>query len=161
MRHRNATPRTDREEYDRERALAVLARMRRENLPLNAAAKLDDFDPATVRRYVGSALKRKGGSYRASLYDRLPRALNFLSPTGTRPITVRDSRTASRIGEYMNAVRAYVYSGDTSSLADFEGRSFRSGGVTRRFVTDTKSLDQLADAGGLAIEGLYRAVQGG
>lgn len=163
MSRRNAVPRNESEALDRERALAVVARMRRENTSLGPAAKVEEVDPSIVLLYAGSAFKKKRprGRYRAKPYDRIPRTLNFLTSKGSQALTVRDSRTASRIGEYMNAVRKYLHSGDTSILADFEGRSFRSGGVTHRFITDTRTLDQFADAGGLAIEGLYRAVRGG
>lgn len=159
----NAIPRTEREAHARDRALAAVARMRRDNLSLRAAAKTEGTDPATVRRYAGSALKqaRRGARFRVTAYDRIARTLNLLTPQGTRAVTVRDSRTASRIAEYMNAIRTYVNTGDPSVLARFRGKSFRAGGVIHSFVTDPRTLDKLADAGVLAIEGLYRASNGG
>jgi hypothetical protein len=83
-----------------------------------------------------------------------------VTPKGTVPVTVRDSRTASRIGEYMNAVRIYVNTGVPSALDRFEGKTFQAGGKTYTFITDPTTLDRLADAGTLAIEGLYQAVDG-
>ncbi len=161
MNRRNAIPHTEREGQARERALATLALMRREKLSLTAAAKAEHTRPRTVQRYVGSALrqKRAGERYRPTTHDRIPRALQIVTPRGTRPVTVRNSRTASLIGQYMNAVRMYV-NGDSSALARFRGKSFQAGGKTYRFVTNPANLDRLADAGDLAIEGLYRAVPG-
>jgi hypothetical protein len=159
----NAAPRNQRQEYARERALATLARMRRDRMSLSAAAKAEGTNPETIRRYVGTALRQDcpGGRYRTTAYDRIARTLNFLTPQGTVAVKVRGSRTASRIGEYMNAVRTYSNTGDTSAVARFNGKSFRAGGVTYDFITDVSVLDRLIDAGVLAIEGLYRAVQGG
>ena len=71
-----------------------------------------------------------------------------------------DSRTASRIAEYMNAVRALVRTGDSSALLNFKGEYFEAGGVRYEFVTDPEFLYKLGDAGELEIEGLYRVVHG-
>lgn len=162
MNRRNTIPRTEREVQARERALATLALMRRKKLSLTAAAKAERTRPRTVKRYIRSALrqKRPGERYRPTTHDRIPRALQIVTPRRTLPVTVRDSRTASRIGEYMNAVRIYVNTGDSSALARFRGKSFQAGGKTYTFITDPSKLDRLADAGDLASEGLYQAVNG-
>jgi len=160
MQRKNARPRNDREAHARERALAVLSAMRRERISLKAAAKIEGTDPSTVRRYVGSALRKSGpgGRYRATAYDRISRTMAILTPQGEQVVTVRNSRDASRIGEHMNAVRAYAR-GDFSALARFEGQSIRANGITYPLITDRKILDELARADVLAVEGLYRAVQ--
>lgn len=162
MGRRNAIPKTERQAEARERALAALALIRREKSSLRAAAKAESTDPRTVLRYVGSALRqeRPRGYYRATTYDRIARRINFLTPRGTVPVTVRNSRTASRIAGYMNAVRSYVNKGELSGLERFRGKSFRVGGVNYPFVSDPSTLEQLADAGVLAFEQLYRATQG-
>ena len=82
----------------------------------------------------------------------------MLTPRGTIAVTTGDSRTSSRVGEYMNAVRVYVTIGDTSALAPFEKKSFRAEGVTYVFITDPRTLGRLADAGELPSEGLYLAI---
>ena len=110
-----------------------------------------------VQRYVSSALRKVRGMWRPTKFDRISRTLNFLTPQGPIVVTVRDSRTASRIGEYMNAVRAR----DALALAAFGQTSFRAGGIVHRFVTDLATLDRLDDAGLITIEGLYRSIQGG
>lgn len=60
-RHRNAIPRNQREAEARERALAALARMRREGRSLREAATAEGTSPTTIKRYVGSALRREPG----------------------------------------------------------------------------------------------------
>jgi hypothetical protein len=135
--------------------------MRREDLSLTAAADSVGVDPRTVLRYVGSALRQGAdGEYRATPHDSIPRTLHFITPAGTVPITVADSRTASRIAEYMNAVRSFTHRGDSSPLEAFRGESFEADGIRYEFVTDLAALSRLADAGEIAIERLYRTVQG-
>jgi hypothetical protein len=156
---RNATPRNARQKQARERAIASLSLMRREGLSLRAAAKIERTDPATVLRYARSALRKDGpgGRYRATKSDRIARTMALLTPQGEEVVTVRNSRDASRIGEYMNAVRAYAR-GDPSKLPRFTGQVIRAGGVTYPFVIDTRILDEFARAGLIAVEGLYRAI---
>jgi uncharacterized protein YaaR (DUF327 family) len=156
---RNAKPRNQFEIEDRERALAVLARMRRNKMSLRGASMVEGTDSTTVKRYVGSALwKDKSGHYRPTRYDRIPRTLNFFTTTGPILLTVRDSRTASKIAKYSSAVRKYIVSADASALDEFKHKSFRSGGVVYRFLTTPDALDLLADAGSLKpIESLYYA----
>jgi len=163
MRRRNAKPRNERETLAKERALAALALKRRnKKLSLSAAAKAEHTSVSTIKRYAGSALRQKcpGGHCRVTPFDRIARPLNFLTPQGPVGVTVRSSRMASMISEHLKAVRKYRNMGDTSGLLPFKGKSFRSGGVTYKFITEPEILDKLADAGLLEIEGLYRAVQG-
>lgn len=163
MPRRNAIPRSQREVHARERALAAVARMRREHLSLSAAAKAEGTNIRTVRRYAATALDRAGrrGIFRAKASDRMARRLNFLTAQGQIDIVVRSSRTASAIGEYLNAVRKYLNRGDTTALARHKNKRFRTAdGVTHEFITDPTTLNQLGNAGVLAIEGLYRIVHG-
>lgn len=160
MSRRNAEPRNAAEAIHRERALGVIARMRREKVSLRAAAKAEETDPETVKKFTGSALRRdKSGRYRATPYDRIPRTLNFITANGPVAITVRDSRTASKIAEHTNAVRKYLRPpSDLSKVNTFKGKSFQAAGEVHHFVTEPNLLDILADTGSLAgIESLYYA----
>ncbi len=143
----------------RDRSLATLALARREGLPLSHAATIQDISPKTVLEYARPAFRRdRHGEYWALPDDHIRRTLNFLTPRGPVPVTVYDSRRATDIAEYMNAVRKYVRTGDTSKLERFKDKSFVTAGRVRRFVTDPDVLDELADAGSLsAIESLYYA----
>ena len=133
--------------------------MRREGIPLSKAARIQGVSPRTVLEFARPALRLgRDGEYWALPYDHIPRTLNFLTSRGTIPVTVYDSRTATDIAEYMNAVRKYVRTGDTSGLERFKDKSFVADGRVHRFVTDPEVLDKLADAGSLSgIETLYHA----
>ena len=157
---RNAKPRNELEAQNRERALGALAKMRRDRISLRAAARAYGTDPKTVRRFVGSALRKdKSGRYRATRYDRIPVTINHLMLDGSVvPLRIRDSRTASKIAEHSNELRKYRRIGDSSGLAQFRGKVFRADGVIHQFLTDPVAIDRLEDAGSLtAIESLYYA----
>lgn len=162
MERRDAKPNTESESQDRELSLAVLALMRRKDLSFEAACDEVGIERKTALRHIGSELRQDSphSRYVPTPYDRLPRRLYFTTPGGTIPITVHDSRIASRIGEHMNAIRAYRNHGDSSALEGFRGETFEAEGVTYQFVTDLATLHRLADAGDPPFERLYRAVQG-
>jgi hypothetical protein len=129
------------------RALKVLARMRRTGQTLTAAAREEHIDPRTVRKYVGTELHRtKPG--RAD-----QRRRNMLIPTtlGATPIVVRGSKEASRLGRYMSAVGKYLRTGNIDAVKEFEGQSI--GG--HPLITDEETLTLLAQAGALQLDEIY------
>lgn len=142
----------------RERALDALSRMRREGRSLTRAAREAETTPRTVRKYVGRALTERRGHPVAKPFDRLVRRMRFLTPRGNIDLTVRNSRTASRIAEHRAAVNHYLTTGDASWLRPFRGKSVRAEKVGRPFLTDPKTLSRLADAGEVAFEDLYALV---
>lgn len=138
----------------RQDALHALSLMRRGS-SLQAAARAAHTTPNTVHRYAGSALVKSGGRYVAKPRDKLYRPLRFLTPNGAITLDVRDSRTASTIARYMNAVRDYVTTGNDLRLRAFRGKAVHVGGQRREFVTDLDVLDRLGYAGELHFEDLY------
>lgn len=140
----------------RRAALEVLSLMRAEGKSLTAAIREAHTTRQTVVRYVASALtKGSSGRYGAKPSDRFARDLHFLTPEGQVAITVRSSRTASKIAEYMAAVDHYLKTGNTTRLDNFRGKSVKTGKLTLAFVTDPRTLDRLANAGQVAFEDLY------
>ncbi len=139
----------------RERALEALNRMRTQGLSLTRAARASQTTPQTVRKYVRSALTRKKGRYAATPSDRLTRRVWLLTARGKVEITVRGSRPASRVAQYMTAVDRYLRTGDTEALRAFADQTIRAGKVTHRFATDTAVLDRLALAGEVSFDRLY------
>lgn len=145
------------EQRARGRALEALNLMRRDGLPLEQAAGQAHTTPNAVLRYAGSALtKEQRGRYEATPYDRLARSMTFYTDRGRTTLEVRDSRSASRIGKYMNAVDHYLNTGDDYQLRAFHGQSVRVDKLAYPFITDTDVLDTLAGAGELRFDSLYR-----
>jgi len=140
----------------RARALEALSRMRSEGLSLTRAAQAAHTTPATVRRFVGSAVTRqRNGRYAAKPSDRLTRHVWFLTRDGPVEVALRGSRPAERVASYMAAVDRYLKTGDTDGLAAFEGRSVRSRNQAHLFLTDTEAIDRLANAGEVSFDRLY------
>ena len=139
----------------RERALDALALTRRERLSLRRAADLTRTDPRTVLRHAGVAFRKEGGRWAARPFDRIPREMTVLTPSGPLEVTVRDSRTASLLAEHANAVRAYRDSGDEEPLRKLGRRRVQIRGEPVVLETDPVRLDRLAAGGELHYE-LYR-----
>jgi hypothetical protein len=153
MATRNSNPRTTREEQARNRALHVLARMRRTGQTLTAAAREEHIDPRTVRKHIGIELKRfaKEGTIYPSKSDQRARQMLIPTSQGTTPATIRGSAQASVLGRYMAAVGKFLRTGDTDALDEFEGRSIAG----HRLITDPEELSLLAEAGSLQIDSIY------
>lgn len=139
----------------RERALDALSRMR-QGRSLRAAAKEAHTTPETIRRYVPNALRReRSGLYLARATDGYERTLHMLTSQGKIAVTVRGSRTASRIAEYWVAVDHFLKTGKTELLRPFRGQSIRASKVAYPFITNPNTLRRLGYAGEVAFEDLY------
>jgi len=100
--------------------------------------------------------KKSNGRYRAKRVDRLLRVLSFPTRKGTQEIAVRDSREASKLAKYWEAVHRFT-DGDARRLREFRGEHIiDANGVRQRLLTNLVELDRLANAGGLSFESLYR-----
>ena len=144
------------QELTRQRVLEGLYDMRTHGWSMTRAAREAHTTPRTMQKYLGSVLIRtETGGYAARGYDRLRRPMRFLTKEGTIALEVRDSRTASQIGEYFNAVDRYLTTGRTDDLRQFRGQSIRVGKRTYLFVTDPRTLKRLGAAGEISFEDLY------
>ncbi len=141
---RDAIPRNKREEEDRLDALAALALMRREGLSARLAAEAEGTTVKNIRKYAGSALRKRGKDYVARPSDRLVRTLTAIDALGTRPIVVRSSKAASKMGRYFNAVDDAL-KGKRSALKEFQGKKIPYNKL--KFLTNVKTLRRLTDAG--------------
>jgi lambda repressor-like predicted transcriptional regulator len=135
------------------RALHVLARMRRTGLTLTAAAREEHIDPRTVRKYLGTELRgpRLKRKVRPTKGDRRRRDMLIPTALGTSPVVVRGSKQATQLGRYMAAVGKYLHTGDSDSLDEFRGKSI--GG--HLLITDPDTLSSLAQAGALQLDEIY------
>jgi hypothetical protein len=130
------------------RALHVLARMRRTGESLTAAAREEHIDPRTVRKYLKTELRRRG---KPTKVDRRKRDMLVPTTLGNAPVTVKGSKQASDLGKYMSAVGKYLRTGDVEGLGKFEGKSI--GG--QALITDPDLLSSLAQAGALTLDEIY------
>lgn len=141
----------------RQRALAVLARMRSRGESLSQAARLEHTSPITVIRVVGKQLKRSAsGHFSPTRADTLRRDLNVLGSEGYVSVVVRSSNQAHLASEHLIAVGRFVRTGDPEWLKPFIGR--RVGNV--ELLTDPDRLSVLADADLIRLDALYRDQRG-
>ena len=139
-----------------ERALLVLGLMRRDGLSLSAAAREAGTQPETARRFVRAALMRTRGRWEAKPADRLERRMLFYDSEGAKFVTIRSSTAASRIGEYHNAMKEFLETGNRSKLKPFAGKLIVDArGKRHRFVTGPKVIRRLARAGEFRFESIY------
>lgn len=143
-REHDAIPRNKREEEDRLDALAALALMRREGLSAASAAEAEGTTVKKIRKYAGSALRKRGTDYVAKPSDRFIRTMTAIDAQGTRPIAIRSSKAASKVGRYFNAVDDAL-KGKRSALKEFRGKNYPYSRL--KFVTNLKILRRLQVGG--------------
>lgn len=146
-----------RQQQSQLKAARVVSTMRMEKISLTRAAHEEGISPATVRRHARSALRKTSqGTYKARASDRMVRVLVIPAPNGLAEIATLDSRAASIVGEYWNAVHHYLETGDETELARFRGVSIIDAqGNAVPLLTDTAELERLGSAGVLSFQSLY------
>lgn len=134
--------------------------MRSDRVSLRKAAREYDLDPRIVARMARPALrKRANGQYAAKPTDKLLRILAVPAREGVREVAIRDSRQATRLGEYWAAVHKYLATGDASDLEKFRRKRIVDASRKRiKLLTNLEELDLLASAGVLSFESLYAEV---
>jgi hypothetical protein len=140
-----------------DRVVAVISKLRSQNTSLQKTSREIGVSHRTVVKYGGSALQRsKRGRYEAKKRDRLLRMLMIPTPEGPCEIAVRDSRQASLLGEYWNAVRRYLSFGDAIRIKKFDGK-FITAEDGQRFalLTNLADLDSIASSGLFRFESIY------
>jgi hypothetical protein len=142
------------------RSAHVVTQMRTENASLQRASREGGVDPAVVLQLAGSALRKSdSGRYEAKSSDRLLRVLAIPNLEGVGEIATRDSRQASQLATYWDAVQKYLQTGDATVLSNFEGVYITDArGAQVPLLTDLDELDRLASAGVLSFESLYVGV---
>lgn len=113
--------------------VSAVSQMRTHRKSLAQAAIEVGIDPRTVERLGKSALrKRKNGTYIAKRSDTLLRILTIPAADGLREIVTRDSREASKLGKYGNAVRVYLGTEQTALLERFSRKMENDHGCQRQ-----------------------------
>lgn len=139
-----------------EKALHAVSLSRHRRLPLPVAAREAHTTPTAVLRYARAAFTKRRGEWVTKPRDQLERQMLFYDRKGSYAVTVRSSTSASRIGEYHNAVRRFLETGDDSRIRPFEGKSIVDArGRRHRFLTDPDAIRRLARAGTFGFDSIY------
>jgi hypothetical protein len=143
---------TDRQFETIRRSFDVIARMRRDDVSLNLAARQEGLTPATVLKLLPNALRQdKKGRWVATASDSYYRFLSLPGPQGPVTVRAKGSEEAQLASEYLQAIK----SGKRSQIALFEGKSV--GGL--KLVTSPRTLAALRDAGFLQLDSLYASLK--
>jgi len=139
------------------RALHVVSRMRADGLSLAQASREYILKPRIVLNLVDKALRKaSNGRYVARSRDRLLRILLIPTTNGLQEVALRDSRQATELAEYWDAVQRYLQKGDDSALRQFRGVRIKAAdGQSVPLLTENEELDRLGNAGVLSFESLY------
>ena len=140
-----------------DRVVAVISKMRSDRASLQQASREVGVSPRTVIRRGSRALRKQtNGRYMAKASDRLLRVLMIPTPAGTAEIVVPDSRQATLLAEYWNAVHRFFETGEASRLKKFHGKHITdANGAKILLTTDLAELNRLGAAGVLSFESLY------
>lgn len=136
-------------------SLEALSLMRTRGMSLTRAAREVGRTPQTVRAWTGPSIRKQGKRYAAKTFDKLVRHMRVLTPRGMISVPIFDSRVASKLGSYNDAVKQAL-AGKPEALRRFRGKSFGTGGKRRfPFITDMRVLKRLAQAGELPEYTIY------
>jgi len=105
----------------RVKSAKVLRLMRKKGYSLTKASREVGISPKTVERHTG-ALKRDVHRWKAKKYDSLSRVMDINEDGKSVWIEVKDSRHASLIGKYQNAVKKFLESDDETILKPFRNK---------------------------------------
>jgi hypothetical protein len=144
-----------------QKALAALARMRRDNVSLAEATRLEGIKPSTFLRYVGDAVYRSGPGkpWKPTRADQLSAYMTVLTPQGPTRVLVSGSIERTRLARYNVALRMWRAGEDGAEEALKAFRDLTIGGYV--LITNPDLLIELEEAGQLDFETLYSYVGGG
>jgi hypothetical protein len=139
------------------RVTHAISKMKSDRVSLSRAAREYGVTRQQILQIGKKALRRlKNGRYAARAVDYLLRVLVIPTQAGIREIAINDSRQATLLAEYWNAVQRYLETGDSSPLVQFQGKYITdANGERLPLLTDVRELDRLGSAGVLSFESLY------
>src|SRR5215469_460276 len=110
-------------EFDRDRALHVIAAMRRDpKLSFTRACRLEGVKPETVLAYFSSAFTRSHGKIRVRSSDRYTAVLYAPDANGNAvPVETHSSKEREQLSRYLRDLGRYLR-GQTNALADWHGK---------------------------------------
>ncbi len=127
----------------REKSLSVLSEARRSKQSLSKLAKKHDVSPKTVLNNT-NAFRKSRRRWNAKLFDKNPRVMKINENGKEISIQINDSRTASLIGRYHNAVKKFLNTGDKKALRKFRRKKIKDiDGNLHSFEANPNSLIEI------------------
>ncbi len=120
------------------------------HLSVEEAARRAGTTPNAIHRYVGAAWPSGYARWDVPVQNAGVDPADINRP-GVLTLTVKNRRTASTLGRYLNAV-SDALGGDDQPLTAFRGKSVTVDGVRYRLIDDPDLLREMFDHGELLIE---------
>jgi len=131
---------TSRQKLARMKSLAILATLRNTSKTIQQVTRENNISANVVIKNT-NGLKKTNGILVAKKWDRVTRIMKINTNGKEKSIEVKDSRTASVIGRYYNAVKYFLNTGDKTRLQKFKNKKVKdSVGNIHRFETDTLKI---------------------
>jgi hypothetical protein len=109
----------------RERSLVVLSELRNtKNKTLPQAANDNGITPKNVIKHT-NGFKKVNGKPVVKKWDRVKRVMRVNTDGKEKSIEIKDSRTASVVGRYHNAVKQFLNTGDKTKLSKFRNKKVK------------------------------------
>ena len=132
-----------REQLERERALEVLSQARRFGQSLSHLSREHRISTKAVLKAT-NGFKKVKGRWKAKKIDKISRIMAINENGKELFIEVTDSRYATLIGKYHDAVKEYLNTGNTDILAEFEGNRVKDGsGKWHTFETNPSAIREI------------------
>jgi len=128
----------------REKSLAVISAMRNnktKTLPQEA-----NNNNITVKNVIlhTNGFKKVNGKLAVKRWDRIQRIMRINSRGKEKSVTITDSRTASVVGRYHNAVKHFLNTGEKVKLDQFKNKRVKdASGKIYRFETNPEKIIQI------------------
>ena len=129
----------------RRRSLDVLAESRTSKKSVSKIAKENNISVRTVQNNT-NALKKKKRRLVPKRFNKISRMITINENGKAVSVEINNSRTASVIGRYHNAVKQFLRTGDSSKLSSFENKRIRdASGKFHSFETDTDEIIRIEE----------------
>ena len=125
----------------REKSLAVISELRNtKTKTLPQAAKDNEITAQNVIKHT-NGFKKINGKLVVKRWDRISRPMRVNTDGKDKSVEIKDSRTASVVGRYHNAVKQFLNTGDKSNLAKFRNKKVKdSNGNLHKLETDPQKI---------------------
>ena len=125
----------------REKSLVVISELR--NSKTKTLPQVANDNDITVKNVIKhtNGFKKVNGKPVVKRWDRIRRVMRINTGRKEKSVEIKDSRTASVVGRYHNAVKQFLNTGDKTKLAKFRNKKIKdSKGKLHRLETNPDEI---------------------
>ena len=125
----------------REKSLTVLSELRNtKSKTISQAANDNNITVKNVIKHT-NGFKKVNGKPVVKRWDRIKRVMRVNTDGKEKSVEIKDSRTASVVGRYHNAVKQFLNTGDRTKLSKFRNKKIKdSKGKSHRLETNPDEI---------------------